>query len=137
MGAPASSAATTASAAPRGAPVPGWPTSIRRMPSPSGKAPVGSTAARALAAAMTSITRKGGAAAPRPTLRGMALLVDRAQRDADAARVGDDGAAVRIARQVVRAGGELGPRRLRRAALDGRRRRRRAQQLQRRGPGDA
>jgi integrase len=56
-----------ASAAPRGAPVPGWPTSIRMIPG----APGGRRAARALAAEITSITRNGGASAPRPILNAM------------------------------------------------------------------
>ena len=64
---PALSARIAASAAPAGAPVPGWPTSIRITPGAS----VASAAARALAAVITSMTMKGGAQAPRPTFSGM------------------------------------------------------------------
>src|SRR4051812_28730308 len=128
MGVPACRARMAASAAPRGAPVPGWPTSIRMTPG----APGGSAAAWALAAVITSMTRKGGAAAPRPTFSAIAplLLVHRAERHAGAARVAERQAAVRPAWQVVRAGGELGARRRGRAGLQRLARRGAAQQLQ-------
>ena len=60
---PDCSAAIAAATAPAGAPVPGWPTSMRITCG----APAGSAAWRALAAAITSITMNGGADAPRPT----------------------------------------------------------------------
>src|SRR3954465_4729546 len=133
MGVPACRARMAASAAPRGAPVPGWPTSIRRMPG----APGGSAAAWALAALITSITRKGGAAAPRPVLSAIPLLVHRAERDAGAARVAHRQAAVRPPRQVVGAGRDLGPRGAGGAALQRRIRRQGAPQLARRPAGPA
>ena len=57
-----------------GAPLAGWPTSMRITCG----APGGSVAARALAAAMTSITRNGGAAAPLPTFSGISRRRHRA-----------------------------------------------------------
>ena len=81
MECPASSAARAAATAPAGAPVPGWPTSIRMMCG----APAGKARWRALAAVMTSITMKGGADAPRPIFK--ATLVA-ASRQARAARIG-------------------------------------------------
>src|SRR3954453_9694203 len=51
--------------APAGAPVPGWPTSMRMTCG----APAGSSAWRTLAAVITSITIKGGAEAPLPIFR--------------------------------------------------------------------
>src|SRR6185437_11812759 len=95
-----------AATAPAGAPVPGWPTSMRMM--------CGSCAARlawrVLAAAITSITMNGGAAAARPILSAISrcrpsLATD---RQPGAARVGGPAAQALAARQIAAAGDDVG-----------------------------